>query len=208
MPHSDLFFKTEALRQRLEPHLGLIPPFFEFTVQTGAPEVRYFDQKDPMWKGFPFPVPAGTVYVFDDAIPARALGGGMDMRASVRVTREDRDDEAIILRIWHEIPARDRAAGGRHGPVGGRVADRVRAAHVDGLAIARPAGGCAVLAPEVLCLADGAGGEGEAGLSSAGSSKSEIPAIICRGMARRSVPGGQTEAHHRVRNFFHSLSRK
>ncbi len=56
-----------------------------------------------MWKGFPFPVPAGTVYVFDDAIPARALGGGMDMRASVRVTREDRDDEAIILRIWHEI---------------------------------------------------------------------------------------------------------
>src|SRR5690554_5061384 len=103
MPHFDLFFKTEDLRRRLEPHLGLIPPFFQFTVRTGTPEVRYFDQKDPMWKGFPFPVPEGAVYVFDDDIPARALGGGMHMRASVRVTRADRDDEALVLRIWHEI---------------------------------------------------------------------------------------------------------
>ncbi|WP_292520239.1 hypothetical protein [Methanoculleus sp.] len=103
MPHFDLFFKTEELRRRLEPHLRLIPPYFQFTVRTGTPEVRYFDQKDPMWKGFPFPVPDKTVYVFDDAIPARALGGGMQNRASIRVTPEDRDDEAIILRIWHEI---------------------------------------------------------------------------------------------------------
>ncbi|MCK9277019.1 MAG: hypothetical protein M0P22_02895 [Methanoculleus sp.] len=102
MPHFDLFFKTEALRQRLEPHLRLIPPLFEFTVRTGTPEVRYFDQNDPMWKGFPFPVPGGTVYVFDDGIPARALGGGMDMRASVRVLAGD-SDEAAILRIWHEV---------------------------------------------------------------------------------------------------------
>ena len=27
----------------------------------------------------------------------------MDMRASVRVTRGDTDDGAIVLRIWHEI---------------------------------------------------------------------------------------------------------
>lgn len=103
MPHFDLFFKTDELRRRLEPHLSLIPPFFRFTVRIGTPEIRYFDPDDPMWKGFPFPVPARTVYVFDDAIPARALGGGMDMRASIRVTREDTDDDALVLRIWHEI---------------------------------------------------------------------------------------------------------
>ncbi|MDV2480717.1 hypothetical protein F8E02_01585 [Methanoculleus sp. Wushi-C6] len=103
MPHFDLFFKTEELRRRLEPHLSLIPPFFQFTVRTGTPEVRYFDPKDPMWKGFPFPVPDKTVYVFDDDIPARALGGGMQNRASVRVTPRDTDDDAVILRIWHEI---------------------------------------------------------------------------------------------------------
>ncbi len=103
MPHFDLFFKTEDLRRRLEPRLGLIPPFFEFTVRTGTPEVRYFDPNDPMWKDFPFPVPEGTVYVFDDDIPARALGGGMQNRASVRVRPKDTDDEVVILRIWHEI---------------------------------------------------------------------------------------------------------
>ena len=103
MPHFDLFFKTEDLRRRLEPHLGLIPPFFEFTVRTGTPEVRYFDPNDPMWKDFPFPVPDGIVYVFDNDIPARALGGAMQNRASVRVRPKDTDDEAVILRIWHEI---------------------------------------------------------------------------------------------------------
>ena len=103
MPHFDLFFKTADLRRRLEPHLGLIPPFFEFTVRTGTPEVRYFDPNDPMWKDFPFPVPDGIVYVFDNDIPARALGGAMQNRASVRVRPQDTDDEVVILRIWHEI---------------------------------------------------------------------------------------------------------
>jgi hypothetical protein len=27
----------------------------------------------------------------------------MDKRASIRVTRDDHDDEAIALRIWHEV---------------------------------------------------------------------------------------------------------
>jgi len=96
-----LHFKTEALRQRLEPLLDQIP-FFTFTVRTGTPEVRYFDQKDPVWKGFPFPVPQRVAYVFDDDIPARALGGGMAMRAAIRVRPWDPDD-VVILRLWHEL---------------------------------------------------------------------------------------------------------
>ena len=101
MPAFDLYCKTDALRQRLVPLLAQIP-FFTFTVRTGTPEVRYFDQKDPVWKGFPFPVPQRAAYVFDDDIPARALGGGMDLRAAIRVRPED-SDAVVILRLWHEL---------------------------------------------------------------------------------------------------------
>ncbi|MDD3071893.1 MAG: hypothetical protein PHX88_11940, partial [Methanoculleus horonobensis] len=45
---------------------------------------------------------AGEAYVFDDIIPARALGGGGDMRAAIRVCEGD-SDEVLILRLWHEL---------------------------------------------------------------------------------------------------------
>ena len=97
-----LHFKTDALRQRLEPLLDQIPSFFQFTVRTGTPPVYYFDPNDKTWTGFPFPSRTGGVYVFDDEIPARALGGGMAMRAAIRARPEDPDD-VVILRLWHEL---------------------------------------------------------------------------------------------------------
>ena len=96
-----LHFKTEALRQRLEPLLDQIPPFFQFTVRTGTPPVIYF-AKDGVWDDFPFPAHESDVYVFDDEIPARALGGGMAMRAAIRARPGDPDD-VVILRLWHEL---------------------------------------------------------------------------------------------------------
>ena len=97
-----LHFKTEALRQRVAPLLVQLPPFFQFTVRTGTPPVYYFDPNDKTWTGFPFPSRTGDVYVFDDEIPARALGGGMAMRAAIRVRPGDPDD-VVILRLWHEL---------------------------------------------------------------------------------------------------------
>lgn len=44
----------------------------------------------------------GDVYIFDDDIPALALGGAYEMRASIRVREED-TNEVITLRIWHEL---------------------------------------------------------------------------------------------------------
>jgi hypothetical protein len=102
MPHFDLFFKTEDLRQRFEPLLDQIPPYFEFTVRTGTPEVRILSETDPLWLDYPHPVQAGVAYVFDDEIPARAVGGGGGMRASIRVCEGD-SDEVLILRLWHEL---------------------------------------------------------------------------------------------------------
>ena len=102
MPHFDLFFKTEDLRQRFEPLLDQIPPYFEFTVRTGTPEIRILSETDPLWLDYPHPVQAGVAYVFDDEIPARAVGGGGGMRASIRVCKEDRDD-VLIMRLWHEL---------------------------------------------------------------------------------------------------------
>lgn len=99
--HFALYFKTEALRERFAPLLPQIPPFFSFTVQTGTPAVRLIADNDT-WRGFPFPVNAGEAYVFDDTIAARALGGGGDMRAAIRV-REGDSDEVLILRLWHEL---------------------------------------------------------------------------------------------------------
>ncbi len=40
--------------------------------------------------------------MFDDDIPALALGGAYEMRASIRVRDED-TDEVITLRVWHEL---------------------------------------------------------------------------------------------------------
>ena len=101
MAHFTLFFKTEALRERFAPLLSQIPPFFSFAVRTGTPTVRLIADNDT-WRGFPYPVNAGEAYVFDDIIPARALGGGGDMRAAIRVCEGD-SDEVLILRLWHEL---------------------------------------------------------------------------------------------------------
>jgi hypothetical protein len=102
MPRFDLFFKTAALRDRLAPLLGEIPPVFEFTVRTGTPPVTVLSETDPLWSGFLFPDRLGDVYIFDDDIPARALGGACTMRAAIRVRPED-DDETLVLRLWHEL---------------------------------------------------------------------------------------------------------
>lgn len=102
MVQFDLYFKTEALRQRLEPLLDQIPPFFQFEVQTGTPPIVLLSETDSLWAGFPFPTRAGDVYIFDDVIPAQALGGACAMRASVRVRDED-SDNVLVLRLWHEL---------------------------------------------------------------------------------------------------------
>jgi hypothetical protein len=102
MPHFDLFFKTADLWYRFTPDLDEIPAWFEFSIQVGTPEVTLADPLDPVRAGFPFPRHAGDVYIFDDVIPATAVGLGGGMRASIRVRPEDRVD-VLVLRLWHEI---------------------------------------------------------------------------------------------------------
>lgn len=102
MAHFTLFFKTPALRDRVAPLLDQIPPVFTFHLETGTPPVAIISETDPTWIGFPFPVRAGDVYLFDDEIPARAVGGAVYGQAAVRVRNEDPDD-VVILRLWHEV---------------------------------------------------------------------------------------------------------
>ncbi len=80
-----------------------MPPFFDIANRyIGTPAVSIGDESDPIWNGFPMPIHEGDVYIFDDDIPALALGGAYHMRASIRVRDED-TDEVITLRIWHEL---------------------------------------------------------------------------------------------------------
>jgi len=102
MAQFTLFFKTPALRARIAPLLDQIPTVFAFAQETGTPPIRIISETDPIWIGFPFPILNGHVYLFDDEIPARAVGGAVQGRAAVRVRDEDPDD-VVILRLWHEI---------------------------------------------------------------------------------------------------------
>ncbi len=89
--------------QRINPIIPDIPNFFDFDyLKIGNPEVSIGDESDPNWDGFPMPINKGDVYIFDDVIPALALGGAYEMRCSIRVREED-TDEVITLRIWHEL---------------------------------------------------------------------------------------------------------
>ena len=89
---------------RINPIIPDIPNFFDFDNlnKIGTPKVSIGDESDPNWNSFPMPVNKGDVYIFDDVIPALALGGAYEMRASIRVRDED-TDEVITLRIWHEL---------------------------------------------------------------------------------------------------------
>lgn len=88
---------------RIKPN---IPSFFDLRTDSRTawvtPDVSIGDASDPNWNGFPMPIHEGDVYIFDDIIPALALGGAYYMRASIRVREED-TDEVIFLRIWHEL---------------------------------------------------------------------------------------------------------
>ena len=103
MPTFYLYCKTLGLGVKCRCLLIDIPSFFGIDqIQIGTPDVSIGDVTDPNWNGFPMPVNKGDVYVFDDIIPALALGGAYHMRASIRV-RDDDTDEVITLRIWHEL---------------------------------------------------------------------------------------------------------
>ena len=66
-----------------------IPSFFDlhtdFRTAWVTPDISIGDASDPNWNGFPMPIHEGDVYIFDDDIPALALGGAYHMRASIRV---------------------------------------------------------------------------------------------------------------------------
>jgi len=101
MPHFTLWFETEALRDRLLLVILLrIPPWFKFSACTGTPDVTIGTGE--VDQGFPFPVRPGTVYIFDDEIPARAVGLAAPMRASIRVRAID-SDNVLVMRVWHEL---------------------------------------------------------------------------------------------------------
>ena len=104
MPSFTIYCKTSELADIV--YLDLIdylPDFFTITdVVVGIPQVTIGNCTDPLWSGFPFPIDRGVVYVFDDDIPAHALGGGGDMRASIHATPYDPVD-VLGLRLWHEL---------------------------------------------------------------------------------------------------------
>ena len=103
MPAFNVYCHNENTFWRVYKLLPNLPPFFDIAKRyIGTPAVSIGDASDPMWNGFPMPIHEGDVFIFDDDIPALALGGAYHMRASIRVRYED-TDEVITLRIWHEL---------------------------------------------------------------------------------------------------------
>lgn len=104
MPTFKIYCKTPDLATRTSMELvDTLPSFFSISdIVVGTPHVTIGDASDPLWAGFPYPTERGVVYIFDDIIPAQALGGGGDMRASVRVCEGD-TNEVLSLRLWHEL---------------------------------------------------------------------------------------------------------
>jgi hypothetical protein len=103
MPTFELYCNNENTYWRIYKLIERLPSFFYIPyVCIDTPDVSIGDISDPNWAGFPMPIHEGDVYIFDDVIPALALGGAYHMRASIRVRDED-TDEVITLRIWHEL---------------------------------------------------------------------------------------------------------
>ena len=103
MPAFSVYCHNENTYWRVYKLLPNLPPFFEIPyIRIDTPDVSIGDASDPIWNGFPTPIHEGDVYIFDDDIPALALGGAYHMRVSIRVRDED-TDEVITLRIWHEL---------------------------------------------------------------------------------------------------------
>ena len=103
MPAFNVYCHNENTFWRVYKLLQNLPPFFDIANKyIGTPAVSIGDASDPNWNGFPMPIHEGDVYIFNDIIPALALGGAYYMRASIRVREED-TDEVIFLRIWHEL---------------------------------------------------------------------------------------------------------
>jgi len=106
MPAFNVYCKTEELWKMVVGIKPNIPSFFDlhtdFRTAWVTPDISIGDASDPNWAGFPIPIQRGIVYIFDDEIPALALGGAYHMRASIKVRDED-TDEVITLRIWHEL---------------------------------------------------------------------------------------------------------
>ena len=103
MPAFNVYCHNENTYWRVYKLLPNLPPFFEIPyIRIVTPAVSIGDASDPNWNGFPMPIHEGDVYIFDDDIPALALGGAYHLRASIRVRDED-TDEVITLRIWHEL---------------------------------------------------------------------------------------------------------
>lgn len=104
MPTFTIYCKTSVLADIVFLDLiDYLPDFFTITdVVVGIPPITIGNSNDPLWSGFPFPKERGVVYVFDDDIPAHALGGGGDMRASIHATPYDQVD-VLGLRLWHEL---------------------------------------------------------------------------------------------------------
>ena len=103
MPAFNVYCQNENTYWRVYKLLPNLPPFFDITyIRIDTPTVSIGGESDPIWNRFPMPVHEGDVYIFDDDIPALALGGAYHMRASIRVRDED-TDEVITLRIWHEL---------------------------------------------------------------------------------------------------------
>jgi len=74
-----------------------------FGLSRGEGEARIFRySNDPTWEQFPFPIDQGVLYVFDHTIPARATGGAMEGRASLRALPQEAD-AVVLCRVWHEL---------------------------------------------------------------------------------------------------------
>ena len=97
-----IYYQSPKLYQQFNDLITTLPFDFSDDPRIGATDLSFGDTSDPMWAGFPMPIWTGDVYIFDDDIPATALGGAYSGRASIRVRDED-SDEVIYLRVWHEL---------------------------------------------------------------------------------------------------------
>jgi hypothetical protein len=90
---------TEFVRRSLQ----YVPGYWEFGL-TGERPPCYTFLGDKNWEGFPIPLAAGEIVIFDgEACNAKYGGGCVGESAGIARFNHDTDEYRFGLRIWHEL---------------------------------------------------------------------------------------------------------